>query len=181
MKLRVLNRLCTNKYLHHYYHIHYWVLLFVFLMWHSSLINEDVFLNWVDFKLVFSIYVNHPPSPDRRGRYNPSGFLLQLRQSDRWPWRWVCWKMEASNGRRNARVRKARKKSKLRPISHSYDLLITLVEPVISIFFFFFVFGQIRFEGKVCVGSYLSKRREKNLINIFGRDNFYCTLYQDTI
>lgn len=135
MKLRAFNRLCTNKYLHHYCNIHYWVLRFVFLMWLSSLIDEDVILNWVDFKLAFSIYVNHPRSPDRRGRNNPNGFLLQLRQSDRWPWPCACWKWKpATVAGMQESGRHA--KSKLRPISHSYGLLITLVEPVIFIFFF---------------------------------------------
>lgn len=60
--------------------------LFVFFITRlSSLINEDVFFIWVDFKLIsiFYLYVNHPQSHDRRGRNNPSGDLLRLRQPDR--------------------------------------------------------------------------------------------------
>lgn len=156
MNLRVFNRLCTNKYLHHYSNIHYWVLLFVFLMWLSSLINEDVFLNWVDFKLVFSIYVNHPRSADRRGRNNPSGFLLQLRQSDRWRWRWVCRKQKPAMVAGMQKLGR-HAKSKLRPISHSYDLLITLVELVISISFFLCIWANKIWGKSLCRFSFIQK------------------------
>lgn len=80
-------------------------------------------------------------------------------------------KMEASNGSRNARVRKARK---VKAKTNKSQLWLINYTCRTCDFYFFFVFGQIRFEGKVCVGSHLSKRRGKNLINIFGKDNFYC-------